>query len=174
MSDTADAVTLDLPDQVLVGPPGHLQGEVHLRNAGPRKVIVREPRIRTRAAQLVALHDQAEEATWNLRRMILRPGQARRIPISLELDPRTPPGVYEVEIDVLGQRRPLTVHVTELVRLAMAPDEVVVENHPGKTVTKTVVLTNRGNVPVTVPKIGSVGLDDEHAFCRAALSTLAE
>lgn len=178
MADDVDDVrALDFPDQpslVLVGPPGRLRGEIHVRNPGTRKLVVRDPTVRTRAASLVALTGKANEATWHLRRVVLRPGQARRVPLALELDPRTPPGEYDVELDLVGVRQPFRLIVTEHADVSLEPDEIVIENRPGETIERTVVVTNLGNLPISVPKIGSIGLDDELGHCRALRATLKD
>jgi hypothetical protein len=64
--------------------------------------------------------------------------------------------------------------VTEDVTFAITPDELVLPNHPGEKVTKQVVFTNQGNVPLPVRNIGTVVLDEELAHCRALRGALDE
>jgi hypothetical protein len=96
----------------------------------------------------------------------VRAGRSRPVPLSLTLDPRTPPGAAQAELDVNGEQRSVVVHITEDVALALSPDEIVL---PGAPVTfeKRVVFTNEGNVPVHVKALGAVVLEDDAAHCRA-------
>src|SRR5687767_14001838 len=80
---------------VLVGPPRGVRGELVVRNLGDEKVIIRQPLMRAIAAEgrgkqakAAALRDTA----LALRRIVVRPGQERQVPIALALDATTPPG----------------------------------------------------------------------------------
>ena len=164
---------------VLTGPPGAVSGEFHLRNATDEKLRVTGARLRpslrggkaglrTRIAALLA--DDGVE----LRRIMVRPGQSRPVPVALSLDPRTPPGTYHMDLMVEDQVREVLMHVTENVALRVSPATIVLPNQPGQKFRKTVVFTNDGNVPVTVRAIGTIVLDDELASCRALRGALAD
>lgn len=164
---------------VLSGPPGAVSGEFHVRNSGREKVRVSDVRLRPSAAGAKAairgrvalmLQDDGVE----LRRIIVRPGQSRPVPVALSLDPRTPPGTYYLELQVQDQMREVVMHVTENVALRISPDTVVVPNLPGEKVTRNVVFTNHGNVPIELRSIGTIVLDDELASCRALRGALAD
>lgn len=182
MAQEKDSRTALMPDAgqplVLVGPPRDVRGEFRVRNTTARKVIVREPRLTpavTRRAKTAAA--ALPEAALALRRIVVRPGQARPVPVSLSLDPRTPPGTYHAELDVGGEQRAVVLHVTEDVALSIAPAELVLPNRgTGKAqkIQKQVVITNEGNVPVTVKAVGTVVLDEELAHCRALRGALAD
>jgi len=151
---------------VISGPPEQLQGELLLHNPGTDKLILRDVRLRGaaiagRAAEAGGLSEVA------LRRVILRPGQLRRVPLQLALSPNTPPGEYQAEVQVGGRVRQLVIHVTEAVQLDIEPDPVVIENIPGETISKRVVFGNHGNVPLRIAEIGAVVLDEEFLNCRA-------
>ncbi|HRF48807.1 MAG TPA: hypothetical protein PLC98_14355 [Anaerolineales bacterium] len=151
---------------VLVGPPESLQGEVLLHNTGAEKLILRDIRLRGDAVtRRAAVADGPTELA--LRRVILRPGQLRRMPLQLALGPTTPPGEYHAEVQVGESVREIVIHVTEAVRLEIDPDPVIVDNQPGETITKRVVFSNRGNIPLRVGEIGAVVLDEELLNCRA-------
>ena len=96
------------------------------------------------------------------------------VPVALSLDPRTPPGTYYLELQVQDQMREVVMHVTENVALRISPDTVVVPNLPGEKVTRNVVFTNHGNVPIELRSIGTIVLDDELASCRALRGALAD
>ncbi len=172
----------DMPDQdviqhpptepiVMVGPPESLAGELLLHNAGPEKLILRDVRVRGEAITRRAA-EAGGPSELALRRVVLRPGQLRRLPLQLALSPNTPPGEYHAEVQVGGQVRQIVMHVTELVRLEIDPDPVVVENLPGETLTKQVVFSNRGNVPLRLAEIGAVALDEEFQNCRAGRAAI--
>ena len=165
---------------VLAGPPRAIRGEFRLQNPTDEKLVVRRPVFRAAAppkGRKTARADGAAAAALPegglvLRRIVMRPGQARPVPVSLELDPRLPPGTYHAELAINDQSRSVVIHVTEDIDLSVTPDEIVLSNEAGAKVTRRLVFTNRGNVPVTVRKIGTVVLDDDLAHCRALRGAL--
>lgn len=162
---------------VLVGPPRSLLGEFHLHNPTDEKVIVREPRLRAVAtpegadARRAALLQQPSRL---MRRIVMRPGRSRHVPLSLSLHPHTPPGTYHAALDINGRQRAVVMHVTEEVSLTFAPEELVLPNRAGEAIEKRVVFRNEGNVPVSVRSIGAVVLDEELVHCRALRGALAD
>jgi hypothetical protein len=182
MGERGDRKTALLPDAgeplVLVGPPREVRGEFRVQNPTERKIIVRQPVLKTAAvrprAATAATVKGLPEGALALRRIIVRPGQSRPVPVALALDPRTPPGTYQADLDVDGQQRTVVLHVTEDVALTIAPREIVIANRSGERIKKSVVFTNDGNVPVTVRPIGVVVLDEELAHCRALRGALAD
>jgi hypothetical protein len=108
-----------------------------------------------------------------LRPGVIRPGQRGPVSLSLSLDPFTPPGEYQAEVEVGGQSQPVTMLVTEKVLLRISPAEVVVENLPGVKILKQVVLANKGNVPLSIGDFGAVYLDDELLICRTLRAAAA-
>jgi hypothetical protein len=166
---------------VLVGPPRQIRGEFVVRNPTERKIIVRQPVLKAAAPATGRAKAAAAKAgiaalpeTVALRRIKVRAGQSRPVPLSLTLDPRTPPGTYQAELDVGGEQRSVVVHVTEDVALALSPDEIVLPGRAGEKFEKRVVFTNEGNVPVHVKAIGAVVLEDEAAHCRALRGALQD
>jgi hypothetical protein len=167
---------------VLVGPPRDIRGEFRVQNSTERKIIVRQPLLKTAAAARAKPAVQGKtpaaeplpDMALALRRIVVRPGQSRPVPVALALDPRTPPGTYNADLDIDGQQRTVIVHVTEDVALSIAPREIVIANRAGGRVQKRIVLTNEGNVPITVRPIGVVVLDEELAHCRALRGALED
>ena len=164
---------------VLVGPPSQVQGVFRVQNTTEKKVVVKEPLLRTAAlsAQPRGRRLQATSlphAGIALRRIVVRAGRTHPVPVVLALDPSTPPGTYHASLDVGGEERPVVVHVTEHVSAQMAPSDLVLPNHPREKVQKQVVFTNLGNLPFTVRSIGTVVLDDELSHCRALRGALAD
>jgi hypothetical protein len=164
---------LDLSEEepiVLAGEPDSLEGELALKNPGDKRVVLRSARLRpdlvNERGDILAGREHA------FRPVVLRPGQARRVRVSLGIEPHTPPGEYRGEMEVSGQVRPVIVHVMESILLEVSPTPVVVENRPGEMVKKRVVFTNGGNVPLTITEIGGVPLDDELLECRSLRAAL--
>ena len=171
---------------VLVGPPRQIRGEFRLQNATDRKIVVRQPMLKAAAVprakggkKSAAAADALPAASLpdvglSLRRIVVRAGTSKPVPLALALDPRTPPGTYQAELDIDGEQRAVVMHVTEEVALAIAPQALVLTNAPGTKIQKQIVLTNDGNVAVTVKNIGAVVLDDELAHCRALRGALTD
>jgi hypothetical protein len=164
---------LDIPEEepiVFAGQPEALEGELPLRNAGDGRVVLRAARLRAglenERGDVLPGMDQA------IRPVVLRPGQARRVMVSLGIEPHTPPGEYRGEVELSGQVRPIVVHVTESMQLEISPVPVVVPNRPGETAKKRVVFRNGGNVPLVIGEIGGVPLDDELLECRSLRAAL--
>lgn len=160
---------------VFAGPPRAVRGELRLLNTTDDKVIIHTPlmraapaaRAKAAAAAVAPLPDAVP-----LRRIIVRGGQTRVVPLMLNLAPTTPPGTYHAEIDVDGHLQPVVVHVTEDVAFSIEPSTVVVPNRPGEKVKKQIIVTNSGNVAVSMKSIGAVVLDDELAHCKALRGAL--
>jgi hypothetical protein len=175
-----------LPDAseplVLIGPPRGVRGEFRIQNPTAEKIIVKQPLLKRAVAagrgKTAAAAKAASAAlpaeSLALRRIVVRPGQSRPVPISLALDPTTPPGTYQAELEVEGELRTVVMHVTEDVTFSITPDDLVLPNHAGEKVQKQVVFTNHGNVPLSIRNIGTVVLDEELAHCRALRGALDE
>lgn len=163
---------------ILIGPPRGVRGEFRVQNSTERKIIVRQPLLKRAAATGGAKGAKAPKAAalpsgpLALRRIVVRAGQSRPVPIALALDPTTPPGTYEAQLDVDGEQRAVVMHVTEDVSFSIEPAELVLPNRPGEKIKKEVVFSNVGNVPLAVRTIGTVVLDEELAHCRALRSAL--
>jgi hypothetical protein len=161
---------------VLVGPPQALQGELRLHNPGEQKLVLRDARLHSAAPskERASLPSVPE---FSMRRIVLRPGELRRVPLKIPLSPHTPPGEYHGQVEVGGHARTVVMHVTEVVRLEISPGQLVIDNQPGTTLVKHAVFTNAGNVPLTMGDIGPVVLDETLLECRtgrAAIAALGE
>ena len=153
---------------VMVGQPGNLQGVLKLRNRGSDRLVLRELHLAAPFAAHVATRAAGDVSLPTLRLSpgVLRPGNASEISLSMALDPCTPPGEYQAQIDVAGQARQVVVHVVEKVSLRLSPSEVIVENLPDQRIPKRIVASNKGNVPLTIAEIGAIFLDDDLLRCR--------
>ena len=163
---------------VLAGPPRAVRGEFRVQNATEEKLSVRGAVLRGAPPAGRAKKHQAAMTSLlpasglELRRILVRPGQSRPVPVALELDPRTPPGTYHAELMLEDQRRAVVVHVTEDVSLELAPEDIVLPNRAGEKFTRTVVFANHGNVDIPIRALGTVVLDEELVHCRALRGAL--
>ena len=184
MAQPSDSKTPLLADSglplVLVGPPTAVRGQFRVRNPTDRKIIMRPPILRAtavtspRAKAAAVKPSPFQDASLALRRIVVRAGQSRPVPIALSLDPTTPPGTYHAQLEIEGEQRSVVLHVIEDVSLELAPQEIVLPSRPGEKIEKQVVFSNTGNVPVSVKTIGTVVLDAELAHCRALRGALAD
>src|SRR5437588_5902829 len=85
---------------VLAGPPGELTGQVRLHNPGDAKVVLRDAGIKDPSGVL-----RLPSARHPLEPTVLRPDQGDDVPLSISVDPSTPPGDYDVELEVGGRSR---------------------------------------------------------------------
>lgn len=173
---------------VLIGPPRAVRGEFRLHNASAQKLAVRDatfrgiaaPAVTTRAKRGAAAAPAAPvasvlpEAGLVMRRIVVRKGQARNVPVSIELPLNTAAGTYYAELMVNDQLRKVVMHVTEEFSLDISPNPIVLKNRPGETQERTVVFTNNGNVDVNIRSLGTVVLDEELAHCRALRGALVD
>jgi hypothetical protein len=148
---------------VFTGPPGRLTGRLPVRNVGPERAVLRHATFRGGAI--------AGEAAAPVRTTVLRPLTGANLRTRLAISPDTPPGDYECEVEIGGSVRPALLRVVEVIDVVVQPSLVLIENTPGKRITKRVLVSNRGNVPVTVGHPGGIALDDQRGECRVTRAT---
>lgn len=162
---------------VLVGPPRSVRGEFEIRSQTDERLIFRDVQLRGAAASGRKSAGGAAPLPGpplSLRRIVLRQGQVRRIPIVLALDPATPPGTYHAELVLNDIQRDVVVHVTEDSSLVVTPEHAFLPNRPGTKLRKQIVLINEGNLAVSVPKLGAIVLDEDLVHCRALRGALSD
>ena len=158
----------------LSGPPRGIRGEFRLENSSDDKVVIRAPQVRPPKKSRSSSAKPLADPQLVMRRIIVRARQSRPVPISLSLDPSTPPGTYHAELDIEGQVRSVVIRVTEGLSATILPDEIVLPGKAGKVFERQIIVRNDGNVPVTVPKIGTIVLDEDLVHCRALRGALAD
>lgn len=157
---------------VLVGEPKSLRGELHWDNTGDEKVVLRDALVRaapavgaeaagSAAGKLLAADAPRAAHLPVALSATIPPRRSQSVPLAFDLGRHTPPGEYHGELEVGGRTRPLVMHVEESVRLRVSPAQIVIDGGAGERITKRVVLTNEGNVALTIGGLGSVALGEE-------------
>jgi len=141
---------------VLSGPPGEIKGQIQLHNPGDAKVVLRDAGINDPSGVL-----RLPSARHPLAPFVLRPDQGGSVPLSIAVDPSTPPGDYHVELEVGGRSRQAVLHVHELFDLSVEPRTLVVANQTGSAQAKRLTVRNDGNVAFTIGDPGTVDLRDD-------------
>jgi hypothetical protein len=164
---TLDYDIIDAPDGepiVFSGPPGRLTARLPVANGGETSAVLRQATVRGGPF--------AGVAAGAVRTTVLRPGTTHLLRTRLAVPRSTPPGDYECEVEIGGSTRPAILRVAEVVGVVLSPVVLYVENRPGTRLTKRVLVTNRGNVPIRVGSPGGIVLDDERWDCRIARATV--
>jgi len=154
---------------ILVGEPKSLRGELRLRNPTQDKITLREAYLRLHQPD----SDQPALFVQVALSATLQPDQAQQVKFTLDIDRHTPPGEYQGELKIAGHTHPVIAHITEVVRLTLSPQSLVIDQGAGTTVVKRVVLGNEGNVPLTIGRIGRVVLGQELLLRRSMSATVA-
>ncbi len=141
---------------VLTGPPAGLTTRLELHNPGEANVVLRGADVKDPTGALIS-----RPLPLSFPTVVLHPGQGRTVPLTVALDPATPPGDYQVELVLGGQSRTVILHVTEVFDLTLSPASVVVMNQPGREQRKRIIVANTGNVPFTIGDIGDIKLVDD-------------
>lgn len=147
---------------ILTGPPAFLKGVITLRNLSEEKVLVRDLAIQAteRSAMDVARHSLPIHS-------VLQPNETRLQKARIALHPTTPPGTYRFEVQSGKTMRPLTLIVQEHVRFTLSPQRfVLIGIAPEQVHEKEILLTNLGNVPITIPNIRHNTTLDMDLICR--------
>ncbi|HLV33548.1 MAG TPA: hypothetical protein VKY59_00480 [Spirillospora sp.] len=153
---------------VLVGESGRIRGKLNLTNTSSEEVVLQDALLRTLPVKGARGKETpaALEINKPLHPIIMRPGRSRSVSLKMTIDPYTPPGEYDAQLEIGGETKPVKVHVVEKVDLSLHPDRLVIREAPGGTVTRRIVIQNKGNVPLVIGEIGAVPLEDERLECR--------
>lgn len=141
---------------VFSGPPDELTARIDIHNPSKAKVVLRDAGLRDPSGAL-----RLPTARQALDPVVLRPDQGESVPVSIAVDPTTPPGEHTAELDLGGRTQTVVLHVAEVLDLTVAPDVLVVVNSPGVAQTKRVVVSNEGNVPFALADPGPAVLRDD-------------
>lgn len=146
---------------VFYGEPGAIRGTVRLHNPADEKVKLRSIPVETkdirgpggvplRHMQLFARLPAQQQAT---------------VPVLLQVDPATPPGTYEVAVQLGNGKRSAIVHVVEKIDLRVEPSEVTLYTEGELAFEREFVIENAGNVPLRIgPKCLAPLVDSMELF----------
>lgn len=158
----AEIIELDEEEIILTGPPAFLKGMITLRNRSEEKVLVRDLAIQSTERSAIPINKSALSL-----RSILHPNETRLQKARVSLNPTTPPGTYRFEVQSGETVRPLTLIVQEHLRFSLSPQQFVLVGIASEQVhQKEILLTNQGNIPVTVPNIRHNTTLDMDLICR--------
>jgi hypothetical protein len=149
---------------VLAGPPAKLTGQIDLHNPGDASVVLRDAGFNDPRGIL-----RARPGRQSFSPFVVRAHQHQRGPVTISLDPATPPGEYRAEIELAGSTRPVVLHVTESIDLTVHPQSIVILNQRGAQ-RRRIVVTNEGNVPFAIGDLGDVDLEDDMLSERTRLA----
>jgi hypothetical protein len=155
---------------VLSGPPAELTGRIQLHNPSGAKVVLRDAGLKDPSGVL-----RLPEARHVVQPLVLRPDQGGSLPLSIAVDPATPPGEYRAELDVGGRTRAVLLQVAEVVDLTVEPRSLVIVNRPGTAQKKRLIVTNEGNTAFTLGDPVTVDLREDpprYGALRVAIEPL--
>jgi len=141
---------------------------VRLHNPQSLSLVVREAGVSDRSGRLVHM-----PARHGFAPVVLRACEERAVPLVIGIDPSTPPGEYPVELDVMGQVRPAVLSVAQAVVLRVEPKRIVVMTEFGLPWRTRVLITNEGNVPLSINPVADVDLRDDVAHVRDLRGVIA-
>ncbi|HXM50871.1 MAG TPA: hypothetical protein VN956_23715 [Pyrinomonadaceae bacterium] len=148
---------------VFSGRPPYIQGVVNLINRSAEKIKVRsiviegagiEP-YRTGLLPQPEKQKLAERARDSLQVKLagrVDPYDNVNVYAQLTVAKFTPPGEYKAQVRFGQQQVPALIFVLENDNLRLTPDEIKIVAAPGERVTRSIYITNEGNVPFSTRK----------------------
>lgn len=176
---------------VLRGVPPRLKGDVALVNDSDEKLRVRTLAVRPATVTgddaspyaetgagarpgAVRLRPSALAPHASLQLGVrLAPRDATRVRASLTIDPHTPPGRYVIDAEGFAAGG-VELEVLERMAVELSPSRLELRGAPGEALDATLVACNRGNVPVAVPGVALVHLEERYWMGRSLVYTLRE
>jgi len=172
---------------VLRGPPPHLKGDVSLVNESDEKLRVRTLAVRLATPATGGTSPYADGTTTDGRPgapalaagaslqlgVRLAPRDSTRVRASLTIDRHTPPGRYTVDAEGFAAGG-VELEVLERLAVELSPPRLELRGAPGETLAATLVAYNRGNVPVAIPPLALVHLEERFWMGRSLVYVLRE
>jgi len=161
-----EKVHLEADEIILNGPPTFLTGNITIGNKADEVLFINEvPLTKSKQSKGQPAVSMPETFKFNTS---LNPGEERIHSAWHQMHPQTAPGTYEGIIHVGGQQKKLKMVVHENVEIDIQPLTIYFQGVvPGKSYSKELLFTNKGNVPVTVPDIKHNTILDFDYICRA-------
>lgn len=131
---------------VLAGPPSLLLGTITLRNTGKEQIWVPELPLLVKQGR--------KKIKYSLQvNTVIAAGTSKIQPLSLQIDPQTPPGVYKGTIAFDQSELPVRLNVEANAEVVLSPDELeVTGKKPGEKHEASIQMQNTGNVTLEVPQ----------------------
>jgi hypothetical protein len=142
---------------ILSGPPLSLRGPVILQNSTDEQIFIRELPMKNakNAAAVFPIHTT------------LQPREVRSHNIYYSMDPHTPPGTYEMNLQLGKKIKKVKLIVHENLAIQLSPQHIVLEGiEPNFLHTKEILFSNKGNISLTIPTIKHNTLTDMDLICR--------
>lgn len=102
----------------------------------------------------------------------LQAGEKAIMPVSFSLDQTTPPGIYNSEALLEGEKTEMVFDIAEKIEVSLSPEVIYFEIAPGTKLEKPIYVTNNGNVNLQFESPGALILEDEHLECRTIRSAV--
>ncbi len=160
---------LSIRDEVIIlnGPPGRLEGTIHLQNPHDSPIKVRHIPLQEDKASRNKKISPGFNPILNMN-LRFEAGEQRLEPVNLSMPYDTPPGTYDRFIQVGGKSRNVKIIVQPTIDIAVNPEEFTFQDSaPGTVHTATFTVTNLGNLPFQIPEIKHVAALDMDYLCRA-------
>jgi hypothetical protein len=151
-----------------IGNPPFLVAHVEVRNRSGERMKLKQARLSGLNLQ-TPRGSRLETASLFAS---LAPNEQTKVPFRLEINPHTPPGTYEGQIDCAGQRRPVTIKVLENWKLQVSPGRVSFKISPDQPASCTVQLVNLGNMPYALPRAAFAPLQERDGVHSALFAAL--
>lgn len=161
---------------ILSGPPDELAGYITLNNTMDESVFIKD----------IALHpaDRADKnkkaPVQNVHNRIqintaLLPQSKKSFELLHQLDSTTPPGNYEMMMDIGGELKKTKLIVHENLDIQFTPDHLTLSGiNAGAVHTREINFVNQGNIPVTIPNIRHNTMLDMDIICRNLSNAVRE
>jgi hypothetical protein len=176
---------------VLRGAPPRLKGDLALVNESDEKLRVRTLAVRATPSAPDATSPYAESgreqeaANRRMRAPVLAsnaslqlgvrlaPRDTAHVRASLTIDPHTPPGRYLVDAEGFAAGG-VELEVLERLAIELSPPRLELRGAPGEELAASLVAYNRGNVPVAIPELALVHLEERFWMGRSLVHVLRE
>jgi hypothetical protein len=152
------------------GQPPRCVGYVDFINESDEKVVVRSIEIAGAPGEKLPDPGMSEFKVGAR----LPPNARTRVQAHFRLDPRTPPGTYNLELSCGDQRERVVVHVWEKTHLVIHPGVVTLRGGGGDVLNAVVVISNEGNVTETPRELALVYLEEHEWLGRAQVFAMRE
>lgn len=159
----SDSLRLRGGPPILAGAPRRVSGHLEIENAGDADVLLTSVEVVETGLRLRSATDPVSVPLL----CVLPAGRSTRVPLRLRLDRTTPPGRHEMTISAGGAITTVVVDVAAQPRARISPPAIALRGAPGATLTQGIVVSNLGNVPIPLDRLGAVRIEERGAVCRS-------